>query len=97
MNEENPIAPPVYAKDNGNSNAEVVSTPTPKIKATFRLICAAKCKRFAIEVVKANPVAQRADKFTRVSEDFLIACEANLKNFIINRVNTHPTKGKTLT
>ena len=69
----------------------------PKIKTKFRLICASQCKKAALEIVKSNPVPQRANKFTRVSEDFLIACEANLRAFIKNRIDSHPTKGKTLT
>ena len=68
-----------------------------RAKAKFRLICASKCKKFAIEIAQSNPVPQRAKMFTRVSEDFLIACEAQLKNFIFNRVRSHPSVGKTLT
>lgn len=39
----------------------------------------------------------RQKMFSRVSQEFLIACEANLKDFIRSRVRTHPSKGKTLT
>lgn len=67
------------------------------IKMKFRLICASQCKKFAKEFAKANPVPQRAKMFTRVSQDFLMACESNLKEFIRNRVKTHPSVGKTLT
>jgi Trk K+ transport system NAD-binding subunit len=63
-----------------------------KIKVKFKLICASKCKKFALEMAQAH----RAQMFTRVSEDFLLACEANLKNFILSRVKSHPSKGKTL-
>jgi hypothetical protein len=70
----------------------------PKVKTVnFKLICASKCKRFALEIAKSSPVPQRAKMFTRVSQEFLIACEINLKNFILNRVKSHPSKGKTLT
>lgn len=72
------------------------TTPTPRAKYPFQLICVSKCKRFALEVVKSQG-GPRASKFTRVSEDFLVACEANLKSFIASRVKTHPSKGKTLT
>lgn len=79
-------------------NDESISTATPaRVRASFRLICASKCKKFALEVARANPAPQRAKMFSRVSEEFLIACEANLKNFIYNRVRSHPSKGKTLT
>lgn len=71
--------------------------PTTKSKFKFKLICASKAKKFALEVAKSNPVPIRAKMFTRVSEDFLIQCEVALKNFIENRVRTHPSKGKTLT
>ena len=59
----------------------------------FNLICASKCKKFALEYAKAN----RAQGFTRVSEEFLIAIEAAVRNSIQNRINQHPSKGKTLT
>jgi len=78
----------------------ISETPEPKLvipKTKFKLICASKCKKFALEVAKSNPAPQRAKMFTRVSEEFLIACEANLKSFIFNRVKSHPSKGKTLT
>lgn len=68
-----------------------------RTRATFRLICASKCKKFALEVAKAQLGPTRSRMFTRVSEDFLVACEANLKSFIHSRVRSHPSKGKTLT
>jgi hypothetical protein len=74
------------------------SVPIPiKIKTKFRLICASKCKKFALEVARAQLGQTRSKMFTRVSEDFLIACEANLKTFIHSRVRSHPSRGKTLT
>lgn len=63
-----------------------------RTKHKFSLICASKCKKFALEYAKAN----RAQGFTRVSEDFLIAIEATVRNSIQNRINQHPSKGKTL-
>ena len=48
-------------------------------------------------MAKSNPVPARAKMFTRVSEDFLVACEANMKEFIRGRVQRHPSVGKTLT
>jgi hypothetical protein len=71
--------------------------PAIRARATFRLICASKCKKFALEVAQAQLGPTRSKMFTRVSEDFLVACEANLKNFIHSRVRSHPSKGKTLT
>lgn len=71
---------------------EQITTPTPKLKVKFNLIRASKCKKFALEYVKIN----KAKKFSRVSQDFLIACEVHLKNFIISRIDSHPSKGKTL-
>jgi len=73
----------------------VISKPA-KIKTRFRYINASKCKKFALEVAKANPCEARSKMFTRVSEDFLIAIETNLINFVQSRVKTHPSKGKTL-
>lgn len=65
--------------------------PTPT-KFKFNYICASKCKKLALEFAKAN----RAQKFTRVSEEFLISCEVALKNHIMSRIKAHPSKGKTL-
>lgn len=63
-----------------------------KPKHKFSLICASKCKKFALEYAKAN----RAQGFTRVSEDFLVAIEAAVRVSIQNRITQHPSKGKTL-
>ena len=71
---------------------ETTATAPAKIKMKFNLICASKCKRFALEFAKAN----RAQAFTRVSEDFLVSCEVALKSHIMSRVKSHPSKGKTL-
>jgi len=59
----------------------------------FKYINRSACKKFALEFAKAN----RAQKFSRVSEDFLISCEVALKNHIQSRVKSHPSIGKTLT
>lgn len=65
---------------------------SPNLKVKFNLICTSKCKKYALEMAQTH----RAKAFTRVSSDFLIACEANMKNFILSRVKSHPSKGKTL-
>lgn len=67
---------------------------TPKMQ--FKLICVSKCKKFALDIARANPSPTRSKMFTRVSEEFLISCEAALKSHIQNRVKTHPSRGKTL-
>lgn len=67
-------------------------TDTLPVKAQFRLINKAQCKKFALEFAKAN----RGHKFTRVGSDFLISCEATLRNHIQSRVKSHPSVGKTL-
>ena len=72
------------------------STPDEPIvlgKTKFRLICASKCKKFAKEFAKVN---RPANKFSRVSEEFLISCEVALKNHIQSRIRSHPSNGKTL-
>ena len=74
---------------------ESCNLPTKKTRMKYNLICASKVKAFALEVARANPSPTRAKMFSRVSEDFLTACEANLKNFIHNRVKSHPSIGKT--
>jgi hypothetical protein len=90
MNET--ITPTVYLQ---NERGERVYIPVT-VKVKFSLICASKCKKFALEMAQAQLGPTRQKMFTRVSQDFLIACEAELKNFIRSRVRTHPSKGKTL-
>lgn len=63
-----------------------------KFKFKFNFICVSKCKKFAIDFAKHN----RSQKFTRVSEEFLISCEVALKSHIESRIKSHPSKGKTL-
>jgi len=55
------------------------------------LINRSKVKLFALEMAKG-----RAHKFTRVGSEFYIKCEANLKEFIRNQVQRHPSVGKTI-
>lgn len=74
-------------------SSTAISDSPERAKATYKLICVSKVKKFALEYAKAN----RAQKFSRVGEEFLVACEANLKSFIQGRVDRHPSKGKTLT
>jgi hypothetical protein len=50
-----------------------------------------KVKLFALEMAKS-----RAHKFTRIGSEFYIKCEANLKQFIQNQVQRHPSVGKTI-
>lgn len=71
------------------------TTPAPepqRVAHKFRYICRSKCKQLALDFAKAN----RAHKFTRVSEEFLISCEIAVKNHIQSRIKTHPSAGKTL-
>jgi hypothetical protein len=55
------------------------------------LINKSKVKGFALEMAK-----HRHHKFTRVSKEFFPKCEALLKNFIRNHVQSLPSKGKTI-
>jgi len=57
----------------------------------LKLISRKHVKRFALDMAK-----NRAHKFTRVGGEFLIKCEANLKEFIRNYVSRLPSKGKTI-
>ena len=56
-----------------------------------RLINRSKVKEFALETAKS-----RAHKFTRVSSEFYVTCEAYLKEFVRSQVQRHPSKGKTI-
>lgn len=48
-------------------------------------------KRFALEIA-----SKRSHKFTRVSGDFLVSMEAQVRMAITNKVEYAPSKGKTL-
>ena len=50
-----------------------------------------KVKLFALEMAKS-----RAHKFTRVGSEVYVKCEANLRDFIRNQVQRHPSVGKTI-
>ncbi len=55
------------------------------------LINRAKVKQLAMACVE-----NRARKFSRVGDDFYVAANACLSNFIVNRVANHPSVGVTL-
>lgn len=59
----------------------------------FNYICRSKCKEFALKMAAEH---RHANKFGRVSEEFLVAAEAALKNWIVSRVKGQPSKGVTL-
>jgi hypothetical protein len=56
-----------------------------------KLISKTHVKKFALAMAE-----QRAHKFTRVSGDFYIQCEAHLKEFIRSHVRAMPSKGETI-
>jgi hypothetical protein len=56
-----------------------------------KLINRKQLKAFALSLA-----AHRAHKFTRVSADFLLKCEANLKWFVRQHIERLPSKGKTI-
>ena len=62
------------------------------VDVQVKLINKKHVKAFALEMAKS-----RAHKFTRVSGDFLLLCEGNLKEFIRNHIRRLPSKGKTIT
>jgi len=55
------------------------------------LINRSRVREFALESAKV-----RAHRFTRVSNKFLFACEAQLKEFVRASVRRLPSKGKTI-
>lgn len=60
--------------------------------ASTNLLNVSKCKRFIKDVANIT----RGRKFTRVSNEFLIDCEIQLKNIIKQKIHSHPSVGKTL-
>lgn len=71
------------------------TTPTefPAYKPKFKLICASKCKKYALESAKTN---RPANKFTRCSQEFLVDLENQLRMLIDSKIKAHPSIGKTL-
>ena len=62
-----------------------------RTKKGIGLINRAAVKRSALRAASG-----RAHQFTRVSDEFLDAVEASLLRCIQQRVQAHPSKGKTL-
>lgn len=58
-----------------------------------RVINRAYVRSWALDYAKDK----RLGRFTRVSEEFLNAVEASTKSFIRDRIDRHPSRGKTLT
>lgn len=75
-------------------STETPAVSSPALRVKFNLICASKVKKYALNIAK-NQI--RTKNHTRVSEEFLLSCEAALINHIVSRVKMQPTKGKTLT
>jgi hypothetical protein len=68
-----------------NAEANEPKEPTPLINATH-------VRRMALDVA-AHTGRKR---FTRVSHDFLVDCNAHLAAYVRQRVHTAPSVGKTL-
>lgn len=62
------------------------------MKTHTPLINAAHVRRMALDYAAAN----RAKKFTRVSGQFLVDCNAHLAAYVRMRVHGAPSCGKTL-
>jgi hypothetical protein len=58
----------------------------------MKLTNQAAVRRWALSYAKQT----REHEFTRVSAEFLAACEADLRVFITDRIKRHPSKGATL-
>jgi hypothetical protein len=67
------------------------------LKYKPRYIVRSKVKQFALKVAKSNPCETRAKMFTRVGTHFYEALDAVVANWIVSRVKSQPSKGKTLT
>ena len=84
----------MYNAPNMNDENTTDTSGSGVSRMKFRLICASKCKQFALELAKDQI---RTKNHSRVSQEFLMSCEVALKQHIISRVKMQPTKGKTLT
>jgi len=56
-----------------------------------RLLNRKNVREFALEMAK-----HRAHRLTRVSGDFFLKCEGQLKAFIRSEVQRHPSVGRTI-
>ena len=52
-------------------------------------------RQFTLDVIAAQRPHLK-DKLTRVSEEFLVHMESNLRQSIINHINAHPSMGHTV-
>ena len=71
---------------------EGVPDNSKEVTRTSSVINRAYVKRWALDYASTN----RSQPFTRVSDDFLNAVEANTKAFIRDRINRAPSRGVTL-
>ena len=78
-----PLATQVQAGRGGGGSGVSV----PKV----RLLNRKNVREFALEMAK-----HRAHRFTRVSGDFFLKCEGQLKAFIRSEVQRHPSVGRTI-
>ena len=60
-------------------------------KVTVKLVSRKHVKAFALACAE-----RRSHRFTRVSGDFYVRCEAHLKEFIRQYVHGLPSRGKTI-
>lgn len=72
---------------------DTTSPELPAYKAKFKLICASKCKKYALESAKIN---RPSNNFTRCSQEFLVSLENQLRQLIDSKIKAHPSIGKTL-
>lgn len=75
--------------------SEFVGHDVGKLKAVnpTPLLCRAAVRRFLLETAKRE---RPFNKFKRVSEDTLVAANAELRRWLVSRVKSMPSKGVTL-
>lgn len=93
MSAPTPPLPPALARQMADKIRERVAeeklgsvNPTP-------LLCREHVREFFLEAAKHH---RPFNKFSRVSEDTLIAANAALRQWIVSRVKAAPSKGVTL-
>lgn len=67
-------------------------TVLPELNQT-PLLCRSKVRQFILEAAKTH---RPFNKFSRVSEETLVALNAQLRAIIVSRVKAAPSKGVTL-
>ncbi|MDD2765742.1 MAG: hypothetical protein PHE83_17405 [Opitutaceae bacterium] len=81
--------------DNSSAIPSPLTEPQAAVEKSPSLLNKTNVRQYAFDVLQSDRPGL-VGKITRVSEDFYTAIEAATRKAIINRINAHPSVGKTL-